>query len=82
MRSADDAYTLLACNVAAADDDGDDDDDDDDGDDDDGDGDGDDHVFPDGFPAMMTFLMIECSLDSFLSHGSSWPIARQVKWRL
>ena len=31
MRSADDAYTLLACNVAAADDDGDDDDDDDDG---------------------------------------------------
>ena len=64
MRSADDAYTLLACNVAAADDDGDDDDD----------------VLPDGFLAMMTFLMIECSLDSFLSHGSSWPIARQVKW--
>ena len=35
MRSADDAYTLLACNVAAADDDGDDDDDDGDGNDDD-----------------------------------------------
>ena len=75
MRSADDAYTLLACNVAAADDDGDDDDDD-------GDGDDDDDVLPDGFLAMMTFLMIECSLDSFLSHGSSWPIARQVKWCL
>ena len=81
MRSADDAYTLLACNVAAADDDGDDDDDDGDGNDDgDDDGDDDDDVLPDGFLAMMTFLMIECSLDSFLSHGSSWPIARQVKW--
>ena len=46
----------------------------------DDDGDDDDDVLPDGFLAMMTFLMIECSLDSFLSHGSSWPIARQVKW--
>ena len=73
MRSADDAYTLLACNVAAADNDGDDDYDGDD------DGNVDDDVLPDGFLAMMTFLMIECSLDSFLSHGSSWPIARQVK---
>ena len=48
MRSADDAYTLLACNVAAADDDGDDGDDNDDGDDDDDDGDDDFDVLPDG----------------------------------